>query len=137
MLRKTAIFIVVLMLLGTASLFAEKGQPTKKSKKVDLEGKLVCLGCDLKKAENARAECSVFGHKHVLKTDEGKYINFLENKFSKDLINGEKYNGKHIKIHGTYHESANLIDVETFAADDKTLKWCNHCEVMGSCSCGM
>ena len=60
-------------------------------KHVDVEGQLVCLGCSLKKAEGANSECSVFGHKHALKTKDGAYLSLLENKFSADLVKGEKY----------------------------------------------
>lgn len=99
-----------------------------------IKGTLVCLGCSLKKAEGANAACSVFGHTHALKTEDGKYVSFLQNKFSKDLLNGEKYHNKTVEVHGVYFASANLLDVENFTADGKKKAWCDQCSSMDGCS---
>ena len=105
-------------------------------KHVDVEGQLVCLGCSLKKAEGANAECSTFGHKHALKTADGAYLSLLENKFSADLVKGEKYHNKNVSIHGVYHANANVLDVETFSVDGKAKSWCGGCKSMDGCSAG-
>ncbi len=98
-----------------------------------LKGTLVCLGCSLKK-DGANSECSTFGHKHALKTEDGKFINFLENKFAADLIKGEKYSNKQVEVHGVYFANANSLDVENFSVDSKKKTWCGHCSSMDSCS---
>ncbi len=126
-------FILVAMLVTAAIAQTDSDATEPKDKHTSFEGKLVCLGCDLKKAEGARAACSVYGHKHVIKTEDGKYISFLENDFSKDLINGEKYHNKDIRITGVYHDNANMLDVETFTVNGKKMGWCNHCEAMDGC----
>ena len=131
-MKLTAILAVFFMFIGSLSLSAGE----KAGKHVDFEGKLVCLGCDLKSSEDARAACSVYGHKHALKTDDGKYITFLENQYSEDLIKGEKYQNKDIKVHGVYHASANQLDVESFEVDGKTNAWCGNCKAMDGCAAG-
>ena len=93
---------VILLLVASLAVAGEK-KAEMKAENATFEGKLVCLGCDLKKAEGARAECSVYEHKHTLKTSDGKYVNLLENKYSADLLKGEKYSGKDIKME--YDES--------------------------------
>lgn len=115
----------------SARMALAKGEAVKH---VDIEGLLVCLGCSLKKGEGAKAECSVYGHKHALKTKDGSYLNLLENKFSADLVKGEKYHNKNVAIHGVYHANANVLDVESFKVDGKSNVWCSGHEGMDGCA---
>jgi len=102
-------------------------------RQANFEGKLVCMGCDLKKAGGAGAACSAYGHKHAVKTADGRYINFLENKQSEDLISGEKYHNKHVKVQGVFYANANQLEVKTFEVDGKSINWCDHCKGMDAC----
>jgi len=138
MFKKLALMLTMAVLLASASIIAETKvkADTKAGEYKTFEGTLVCQGCDLKKNEGARAACSVYGHKHALKTDDGKHINFLENKFSEDLVNGKKYQNRKMKISGNYYASANLIDVDNFTVDNKKKSWCDHCQAMDGCMAG-
>ncbi len=131
---KTAVYVIsaIMLIIGVTALAGEKAVEPK-GDHASFDGTLVCLGCDLKKAEGARAACSAYGHNHVLKTKDGKYISFLENDFSKDLIEGKKYDNKNIKVTGIFHKNANMLDVETFTVDDKKMGWCSHCSAMDNC----
>lgn len=102
-------------------------------KEANFEGKLVCMGCDLKKADGASADCSAYGHKHAVKTTDGHYINFLENKHSKDLVHGEKYHNKDVKVNGVFYANANQLEVKSFEVDGKAMSWCDHCKGMDAC----
>ncbi len=128
--------LLAMMAFFTIALSSFAGEIPGKQKpmKASFEGKLVCLGCDLKKSEDARAACSVYGHDHVLKKADGTYISFLENDYSKDLINGKKYHNQNIQVTGVYHDNANMLDVETFTVDGKKKGWCGHCQAMDGCS---
>jgi hypothetical protein len=119
--------IIVLPLMAGTSDVAGK------AKSVTIEGKLVCLGCELKKADGARADCKVYGHKHALKTADGNYVNFLENQYSADLIKGEKYHNKKLVVKGRHFAEANLIDIESFEVDGQNKTWCGHCKAMDGC----
>ena len=144
--------ILTVMLLAFASLSyagcgscaSDKSTDTKamSAKMVDLkstgehatmEGTLVCLGCSLKKEDGANAACKSYGHTHALKTKDGNYISFLENKFSADLIKGEKYQNKPIQVHGLFYAKANTLDVESFSVDGQKKSWCDHCSAMDAC----
>jgi hypothetical protein len=137
MLKKSIVVLALIIFTTSTALIAgEKGTATVASGKaehVTLKGTLVCLGCDLKKTEGPHAACSVYGHRHALKTADGKYIAFLDNKFSEDLIKGEKYHNKKIEVDGIYYPEANVLDVETFTVDGKKKGWCNMCKQMDSC----
>jgi hypothetical protein len=76
----------------------------------------------------------VHGHTHALKTTDGKYINFLPNEYSADLLKGEKYSKKKLAVHGIYYANANQLDVESFTVDGKKMGWCNHCSAMDGCA---
>lgn len=95
---------------------------TKKT--TTFEGTLVCTACSLKKSGGANAQCKVYGHDHSLLTKDGKYIAFLPNQNSAVLIEGEQYNKKSMTVRGVFFASANLLDVESFTVDGKTIGWC-------------
>ncbi len=85
-----------------------------KPKMVTMKGTLACLGCDLKKAHGAGAQCSVYGHKHALKTSNGKYYTFLENAKSEPLIKGEALHGKRVEVRGTLFPGTQVIEVMSY-----------------------
>ena len=133
-MRRTisVLMVLTLALFGASAMAGEKAVKQAGEHKT-IDGKVVCLGCDLKKGQGARAECTEFGHRHALKTADGKIINLLENKYSADLIKG-KYHDKDVNVHGVYFASANVLDVESFTTDGKNKSWCNQCKAMDACS---
>ncbi len=135
MFKKTVLIVAAIMLF-VASAMAGPKQNHAKNDKVTFEGTMVCMSCDLKKADGARSDCKAFGHSHALKTKEGKYINLLANQYSADLLNGEKYHNKAVKLSGVYFANANQLDVESFEADGKKKSWCGSCKSMDGCMAG-
>lgn len=132
---KTRFLLSMVMLLALAiPAFTGHATAGQKAQDVTFEGKLVCAGCDLKKAEGARSACSTYGHNHVLKKADGTYISFLGNDYSSDLISGKKYHNKDISITGTYYADANLLDVKSFTVDGQKKGWCEHCKAMDGCA---
>jgi hypothetical protein len=93
---------------------APLAQDAAKAKTVKMKGTLACLGCDLKKAYGAGAQCSVYGHKHALKTANGKYYTFLENQKSEPLIKGEQLHGKSIQVTGSLFPRSQVIEVTDY-----------------------
>ena len=146
MLRRTTWLLVVAVSMLSVTALANNCQTSESKetarldgrKHVTLSGTLVCTGCDLKKAENARAACAEFGHTHALKTADGRYINLLENKYSADLLQTDKYRNKKLEIHGIHYAGANVLDVEAYVAPDgKKMSWCDHCKGMDACMAGL
>lgn len=108
-----------LLVLGLAILTAASLQTPSiaaPKKMVTLSGTLSCLGCDLKKAHGAGAQCSIYGHKHSLKTGNGKYYTFLENAKSEPLIKGEEMHGKKVRVHGALFPGTQVIEVMNYRA---------------------
>jgi len=85
-----------------------------KATPVTLKAKVICLGCSLKKEQGAKAQCSIYGHKNALKTEDGRVWTILENDVSKELINSHEYAGKEIEIAGKIFSGTQIIEIETF-----------------------
>lgn len=79
-----------------------------------IKGKVICLGCHLKKEKGAKAQCSLYGHINAIKTEDGKIWSILENDQSKELINNHDYAGKDVEIKGRKITEAQVIEVESF-----------------------
>ena len=134
MIKSNVILFVALASILAMSVLAGNDDSQKTVEALDYKGTLVCQGCSLKKADGARSACSEYGHKHALKTEDGAFVNFLENQYSADLLQGEKYHNKKMIVHGRYFAKANVLDVEWFEVEGKKKSWCGHCKSMDSCA---
>ncbi|MBI3911281.1 MAG: hypothetical protein HY320_10155 [Armatimonadetes bacterium] len=119
MQRSRRAFVAGLATLGISASLAAVGtalparaEEEAKPKAVTLTGTLVCLGCDFKKAHGAAAQCSVYGHKHALKTKKGRYYTFLENAKSEPLIKGETLHGKQVEVKGVVFPGSQVLEVQ-------------------------
>jgi hypothetical protein len=123
----TSLFVLFALSL---SVFAQQAQQTSTQPKQQGEqrtftGTWTCLACDLKGLEgSAAAECEQLGHKHSLRLSNGKYIYFIENERSADLLKGGRVHNVKITVKGTYYPNAHAIDVESYIIDGKKTAWC-------------
>ena len=81
---------------------------------VTTKGTVICLGCNLKKKQDAKAQCSVYGHKNAIKAEDGKIWTILENDASKDLINSHDYAGKKVELVGKVFSGTQVLEIENF-----------------------
>ena len=118
-MKRTALTVMLglfaMMLCAGAMAQEEK----KAAKETTLTGTLECVGCTLKKEYGAKAQCSVYGHQHGLKTANGKIYTFLENDQSKDLRAGESkeqghLHGKKVQVTGRVLPKTQIIDVTSY-----------------------
>ena len=135
-------FLLLVFALSVAGLVWSGEKDVKAVKKsqakrdITLEGKAVCIGCQLKKAEGAHSACKIYGHKHGLMDKEGRLYTFVENDRSVQLIKGEGVHGKRIKVKGDLFPQAQYIDLKSYEVEEEEGKWvemawCEHCNVMG------
>lgn len=141
MVRKTIVTVIAVLCLGAMTISAgeksDKDMNKNMGKEVTMSGKLVCLGCTLKKTAGASSDCKLLGHSHVLETKDGKFISFLNNDASQDLISGlgMEWHDKPITVTGVYYANANVIDVKTFSVDGgKMMSWCDMHHKMDACA---
>ncbi len=65
-MKKNLVVLSVMLLIAVVAVQARETTKTKAAHET-FDGTLVCLGCDLQRAEGARAACSAFAHKRALK----------------------------------------------------------------------
>ena len=80
------VFTAGIVSVNIDTTFAQVTKPkdlelTKKTAEINtnikvVRGKLVCIGCTLKKRDGAAAACSIFGHKHGLQTPDESIYSF-------------------------------------------------------------
>ncbi|MCC6159801.1 MAG: hypothetical protein IT350_17240 [Deltaproteobacteria bacterium] len=117
---------VVLFLLTTvvAATAATAGTGPQE---VTVVGQNICLGCTLKSTAGAGAQCSIYGHRHVLKVESAKgsdgkpiadlaglSLHYLENEGSASLFKGEETHGKKVEIKGKLYRAESTIEVTEF-----------------------
>lgn len=127
------LFILPAIVFSKDEMQGKNMQNSKMGEQKTFEGTLVCVKCDLKQEAGARSDCKLYGHEYAIKTADGKYIEFFENKYSEPLLKGDEYANKNVKVTGTYYPSANLIDVSSFTVDGKENTWCDHHQKMDTC----
>jgi len=129
MTRKSIILaIMALLALGAAA------SADKKAEMKTFTGTWTCLACDLKQYEGLRAQCEDFGHKHCLRLDNGRYIQFLENDHSIDLVKGGGRHEAKISVRGLYDKDSRTMDIESYTIDGMTTAWCDQHHRMDMCA---
>ena len=127
-MRKISVFVVLAIaaLSGVASANSQKKVKT-------FSGTLTCLACDLKKLEGTNSECEAYGHKHCLRLDNDKYINFLENDHSEALIKGGGRHDTRVTVTGIYNSNSHTVDVQSYVIDGINTVWCEKHRQMDIC----
>ena len=128
MIRKTT----VLLVLAIAALSVAASAASQKNVKT-FTGTLTCLACDLKKLEGINSECEVYGHRHSLRLDNGKYINFLENDHSEALLKGGGRHNTKVQVTGVYDSKSHTIDINSYVIDGINTVWCEKHGQMDTC----
>ncbi len=113
--------------------------PTKSGKseatdviEATVEGENVCLGCSLKKKKGASAQCSKYGHRHVLKvtsaTVDGKerpemkgwVLHYLETDKAEPVI--KDHHEETLTITGKVYAEERTLEVNKLAESKETKK---------------
>jgi hypothetical protein len=128
MIRKISLFLVVAM-----AVFAVVASAARGKNLTTYKGTLTCLACDLKKGVGLNSECEVYGHRHSLRLDNGKYIYFLENDHSEALVKGGGRHDTRIQVTGVYDPNSHTIDVESYVIDGIKTSWCDEHSRMDMC----
>lgn len=114
-------FVLLLVVLWSMVLF-EKAAGAE-----EIEGKLVCIHCELKQhkiSSKECKECKIYGRNYGLKLKDGTIWSFIENDRSKSLVAG-KFTGKEVAkvtVYGNKFPKAHYIDVDNFKVCKKDKK---------------
>jgi hypothetical protein len=116
----TTVALVVMVQVSMAGGWkADKGLD-----KMSIEGKLVCIGCSLKKLDGANAQCNLFAHHAIgFKTADGSLWSIIDNAAGHDVIRGHALiQGKTATINGWLYPIANMIEIATISVDGVSAK---------------
>ena len=86
-----------------------------------LQGKLVCLRCDLKPGPGAMSQCEKEGHRHALSMDSDSMIHPLLAGTEDALkqINSGELHGKQVTVHGKHYPGSGAILVDSITSEQK------------------
>lgn len=87
-------------------------------------GENLCLGCSLKKEQSAKAQCSVYGHRHALRVESakskegqdlpalgGQTLHYLDNDQSAPLLKEEGFHKKRVEVKGRLFAAERTLEV--------------------------
>jgi len=115
MKRLTALTMVFIFALVSLS-FAGGWDKSKGTDKVTLKGKLLCVGCNLKKMSGANAQCDLYAHHAIgFKSEDGVIWNIIENAKGHDIVRGHKLLEKNVPatITGWIYPVANALEIDS------------------------
>lgn len=80
---------------------------------VQLEGRVICRDCELKRVYGADVIVASQGH-GALETSDGKIWNFMLNAVSAPLIDDKSLQGKVVRIRGRIYRRAGCVEVQSY-----------------------
>lgn len=94
------------------------------NQELNVIGENYCLGCSLKKEQGAKAQCSVYGHRHALRIESakgkdgqalpglsGQSLHYLDNDQSKPLLQEEGFHKKRVEVKGRLFAAERTLEV--------------------------
>jgi anti-sigma factor (TIGR02949 family) len=84
------------------------------SRRVVLEGKLLCRDCQLEKEYGYHAMCPLTGHHASLATSDGRLWTILEGKVPQELIHNSSLLGRRVRIRGRIIRKGGAIEVSDY-----------------------
>ena len=114
-----AMMVVIPMLLNAGALDAKKGLD-----EISLDGKIVCLGCSLKKLGGANAQCGLYdAHDAGIKLKDGSLFSIVNNAKGHDIIRAHgAVIGKNAKIQGWIYPNAHYIEINSIIVEGVSQK---------------
>jgi len=79
-----------------------------------LQGRLVCVGCELTASQNIIVNCEKYGHQAVLELDSGLYVSFTLNDICERINKDHTLIGRQVQVLGKLHRNNTYIDIESY-----------------------
>ncbi len=113
-MKRLLVVLVISMALVQVS-WAGGWKSEKGLDKMSIKGKLVCIGCSLKKLDGANAQCNLFAHHAIgFKSADGSYWSIIDNAAGHDVIRAHQLvGGKDATINGWIYPVANMVEIDT------------------------
>ena len=130
--------LVVAGLAGAAALAREEAGGGKKplrtlDRRVEIPGKVVCIGCTLQDQEGgADSQCTLHAkHAQGLLLDDGTLWTLVDNARGHAVITNERLRGREVKVFGWKFPKAQYVEVSRYRVRDgekwTAWDWCATC----------
>ncbi len=123
-MTKKLLIVSVILIFSATTVIAGGWSKDKGLSKMTVNGKLVCLGCSLKKLDGANAQCNLYSHHAIgFKTADGALWSIVDNAKGHDIIMGHKLlEKKDATITGWLYPSAHFIEIDKIKVSDVSKK---------------
>ena len=108
--------VVLLAMAAVAVPLQEKPKKRDLKDRVEIPGKIVCIGCTLEKQEGgADAQCTLHSkHAQGLLAADGTLWTFVDNAKGHLMITGEKFRDDEVKVLGWKFPKSQYIEISKF-----------------------
>ncbi len=110
----------LVMLTLASTLLAEEGTRKRELKdRVEVEGRIVCIGCTLEKEDGADAQCTLHAkHAQGLLLADGTLWTFVDNTKGHVVMTNDKLRDKEVKVFGWKSPKAQYLEVFKYQVKD-------------------
>lgn len=117
-------FVVVFSVIAGEEQKVPPNSPLRLSKRVEVEGKIICIGCELKNRDkDFDPQCTLYSkHGQGLLSSDGSIYSFVDNAKGHLVVSSDKLKGKDVKILGWKFPNAQIIEVSRYSVKDGE-KW--------------
>ncbi|MCP4051128.1 MAG: hypothetical protein GY730_10540 [bacterium] len=117
MYKKFLYLLIINIFILSSLSFAGGWDKSKGLDKITVEGKLVCIGCSLKKLSGANAQCSLYSqHDTGLQLKDGSIWSIVNNQKGHDIIRAHHtVINKTARITGWLYPNARHIEIDSIS----------------------
>ncbi len=119
-MKTLALFVAI---LAVPAMAQDKAPKHELKDRVEISGKIVCVGCTLEKEAGADPQCTLHSkHAQGLQSADGLLYTILDNAKGHLVMTNEKLRGKEVKILGWKYPKSQVIEVFKYQIKDGD-KW--------------
>jgi len=129
-MKTLALFVAILVVPAAAQ---DKAPKRDLKARVEIAGKIVCVGCTLEKEAGADPQCTLHSkHAQGLQGTDGLLYTFLDNAKGHIVMTNDKLRGKEVKILGWKYPKSQVVEVFKYQVKegDKWVAW-DYCKTCG------
>ena len=121
-----------LAILALPAMAQDKAPKRELKDRVEITGKIVCVGCTLEKESGADAQCTLHSkHAQGLQGADGLLYTFLDNAKGHVVATNDKLRGKDVKVLGWKYPKSQVLEISKYQVKEGD-KWvaydyCKNC----------
>jgi hypothetical protein len=129
-MKTLAMFVAI---LAVPAMAQDKAPKREFKDRVEITGKIVCVGCTLEKESGADAQCTLHSkHAQGLQGSDGLLYTFLDNAKGHVVATNDKLRGKDVKVLGWKYPKSQVLEISKYQVKEGD-KWVayDYCKTCG------